>query len=252
MLGESLVCPYTIFIPKLSIVKQSQKPRKKRDWDLFLLQLKIRPSLSRRCRNMRQSILLILLYAALTFASSCLGFSLGFLCGPDGLPVMARIPPSSDDFSHCRPRCEVVCFLSKLSTQLLAPTTGKDRESLQSWTESPRIKLLFLAHGREEQRETLKKMEIDRAFALEISLHNRCLLCHPRLNQKDLISKPCLQLSRPCMPLPPITTRTTSGSCSHAWGGGECLVLQFSLGMTLESSPENTLVPYSILYLPWG
>lgn len=45
----------------------------------------------------------------------------------------------------------------------------------------------------EEHSEPLKEMEIDRAFALEISHHNRCLHCHPHLNQSDQASKPCPQ-----------------------------------------------------------
>lgn len=175
------------------------------------MQLKIKPSLPPQCRSTAHSILIILLYAALTFASGCLGFSVRFLCGPDSPPLMARIP-HSDDFSHA---VRVVYFLSELSTQLLVPTTGKDRESLQSWTGSPRIKFIFLAHGREEQSEPLKKMEIDRAFALEISVCNRCRLCHPHTNENHPISEPCPQLPRPCVPVPPITTCTRSGSGSH-------------------------------------
>lgn len=44
-----------------------------------------------------------------------------------------------------------------------------------------------------EHSEPLKEMEIDGAFALEISHHNRYLRCHPHLNQSDQASKPCPQ-----------------------------------------------------------
>lgn len=121
------------------------------------------------------------------------------------------------------------CFLSALSTPFLGPTTGKDREALPRWTESPRIKFLFLAQGREEQSESLKKMEIDRAFALEISVHNRCLRCHPHPSQDGPISKPCPLLARPRTPLPPTTTGTSSGSWSPDWSGTERSLLPFSL-----------------------
>lgn len=137
--------------------------------------------------------------------------------------------PQGGFLTCCRPLCVAVCFLSTLSAPFLVPTTGKDRESLRSRTESPRIKFLFLAQGREEQSESLKKMETDGAFALEICAHNRCLRCHPHPNQNGPISNPCPLLARPRMPLPPPATGTTSGSWSHDWSGAECSLLSFSL-----------------------
>lgn len=112
-------------------------------------------------------------------------------------------PPQCCFLTHYRPLRGAVCFLSQLSIRLLVLATGKDRESLQSWTDSPRIKFLLETHGRKEQIESLKKMEIDGAFALEISLCNSCLLCHPHLNQRPWSAShahSCQDLACPCLP----------------------------------------------------
>lgn len=162
-----------------------------------------------------------------------------FLHGPDTLPLLATIP-RSDDFSHTAGH-DVQWFASFLSLALTG--THNSFSSLQSWTDSPRIKFIFLAHGREEQSQSLKKMEIDRAFTSEICLHDWCLLCHPHPNQNGPISKPCPQVARPCMPLPPIATCTMSGSWSYVWSGGESSLPQFSPRITIGKSPENILVP---------
>lgn len=152
---------------------------------------------------MGQSTLNILPSAVLIFANVCLGFSMWFLRCSDTPVVTERIPPPVL-FSHTLQAIAWSClFPSQLSIRLLVLATGKDRESLQSWTDSPRIKFLLDTHGRKEQIESLKKMEIDGAFALEISQCNRCLLCHPHLNQRPWSAShahSCQDLACLCLP----------------------------------------------------
>lgn len=63
----------------------------------------IRPSLPSQCGNTGLSTLLILLSMALTTASGCFGFPVGFLCGL--LSQSWQGFPHSHNFSHCRPLC---------------------------------------------------------------------------------------------------------------------------------------------------